>query len=268
MSEQMSIFSKIGNWFRSDAGAPSDYPGQDEAHRPAHEDHLEAPERHTAIAHVADARHAAGESRSTFLRPWAKRDAAIDNLQAGVGALTDLMNGIRDHLEKQGERQAEMLEYMSHLPQFLEKLPEGAKLQAETLRAIHQQMERQGEHQSKLSEILETITQADTRNGRTLDALETSVDALREHDEAISGSFKSVGAAMESVSKNSEASAAVLQQLRDNIDSRDGEMERILHRQGSRFTVLLSVALFLSIVALVVASVIGYLSYSALQHAR
>lgn len=267
MSQQMNFFSRIGNWFRSEYPANADT--VIDADDPSRREE-ESADNPTELAHLSDVRQqgGGGETRSTFLRPWAKRDAAIDNLQAGVGALTDLMNGIRDHLEKQSERQAEMLDYMSHIPQFLEKLPEGAKLQAETLKAIHMQMERQGEHQSKLSEILERITDADTRNGRTLDALETSVDALREHDESISSSFKSVGAAMESVSRNSEASAAVLQQLRDNISSRDGEMERILHRQGSRFTVLLSVALFLSIVALIVASVIGYLSYTAMQHAK
>jgi len=45
------------------------------------------------------------ETRSTFLRPWAKRDAAISNLQDGFNTLTDLMSTIKSNLEKQNERQ-------------------------------------------------------------------------------------------------------------------------------------------------------------------
>ena len=47
--------------------------------------------------------------------------------------------------------------------------------------------------------------------------------------------------------------------MRDNIDTRDGQIERILHRQGTRFTTMLAVAIFLSIAALVAVGVIGYL---------
>jgi len=60
----------------------------------------------------------------------------------------------------------------------------------------------------------------------------------------------------------------VLEQMRDNINSRDGELERILHKQGNRFTTLLAIAIFLSIAALVAVGVIGYLGYVAMQRAQ
>ena len=56
--------------------------------------------------------------------------------------------------------------------------------------------------------------------------------------------------------------------MRDNINSRDGELERILHRQGSRFTTMLAVAIFLSIAALVAVGVIGYIGFEALNKVR
>ena len=46
---------------------------------------------------------------------------------------------------------------------------------------------------------------------------------------------------------------------RDNLNQRDGQLERVLHRQGVRFTTMLSVAIFLSISALTAVCVIGYL---------
>ena len=51
---------------------------------------------------------------------------------------------------------------------------------------------------------------------------------------------------MQTVSRNSQASAQVLEQLRDNIDNRDGQLERVLHRQATRFTTMLAMAIFLS----------------------
>ena len=47
--------------------------------------------------------------------------------------------------------------------------------------------------------------------------------------------------------------------MRDNLSSRDGQLERVLHRQGVRFTTMLSVAIVLSIAALVAVGVIGYI---------
>jgi hypothetical protein len=47
--------------------------------------------------------------------------------------------------------------------------------------------------------------------------------------------------------------------MRDRIDSRDGQLERILQRQGTRFTTMLAIAIFLSISALAAVCIMGYL---------
>jgi hypothetical protein len=218
---------------------------------------------------------APAEPRSTFLRPWAKRDAAIENLQSGLGALADLMGGIRDHLEKQSKRQDELLDYLSALPEVLRALPESQRMQgeamvaqSETLKAIHQQISQQGAHQSKVAEVLERISQADSRNGRALESLNDHYESVRQYDQAISQNLSTVGSAMEGLGRNAEASAQVLHQLKENASQRDGELEKILSRQGTRFTTMLAVCLFLSIAAVAAVSVIGYLGYEALRMAR
>jgi hypothetical protein len=199
------------------------------------------------------------EPRSTFLRPWAKRDAAIDNLQGGINALGQLMTGIRDHLEKQSQRQDELLGYLSHLPAALEQLPESNRVQAETLKAIHEHLQGQTSQQNRLGDILEKISNADGQNVKALDALQGHVEQLRQHDAAVAQNLGQVGEAMENLGKNSAASAQVLQQLRDNAQSRDGEIERILTQQTNRFTTLLVVATLLLVAALVAVGVLGWL---------
>ena len=199
------------------------------------------------------------EPRSTFLRPWARRDAAIEHLQNGFDTLTDLMGGIKDHLDKQSQRHSELVNYLSHLPQLAQDLPEANRVQGETLRAIQQQIESQGTRADRLSEILDRMNTAGSEQGEMLHSLHERVESFRVQDQAIADNLSSVGSAMQSVSKNSTASAQILEQLRDNTSSRDGQLERILHKQNVRFTTMLAIAIFLSVAALVTVSVLGYL---------
>ena len=56
--------------------------------------------------------------------------------------------------------------------------------------------------------------------------------------------------------------------MRTNLDQRDKQLENILHRQGTRFTTMLAIAIFLSIAALAAVTVMGYLGFEALQKVR
>ncbi|MGC4031419.1 MAG: hypothetical protein QM754_06730 [Tepidisphaeraceae bacterium] len=51
----------------------------------------------------------------------------------------------------------------------------------------------------------------------------------------------------------------MLESLRNNMSARDNDLQAVLTKQATRFTVMLSVAIFLSIAALVAVAVIGYL---------
>src|SRR5690349_21496349 len=98
MSEQ-SLLSRIGNWFKQ-AGVHREGNGTTPEFIVNNEDGNLAETQATL-----DAAPSGGiEPRSTFLRPWAKRDAAIENLQGGINAIGELMTGIRDHLEQQSKR--------------------------------------------------------------------------------------------------------------------------------------------------------------------
>jgi chromosome segregation ATPase len=247
-TDQNTFLSRIGKWFKKDAASGNgNLPLEGEVH-----------------GHAGTSM----EPRSTFLRPWAKRDAAIQNLQQGFDTLTDLMGSIRDNLDKQNARQDQLIQTLAQLPQTLQTLPESTRVQSETLKAIHTQIEYQNGQQQKLGDILERISAADAQHRSTLDALTERVESLNDQDARMADNLNNVGSAMQSVSKTSEQSAAVLSQMRDNLNSRDGELERILQRQGNRFTTMLAVAIFLSIAALVAVGVIGYLMYEGLKQGR
>jgi hypothetical protein len=274
VSDQTTWLSRIGNWFRRSSGPHGSGAATAERRR-MHDDDIPSNNEDGNPADVFDTEHSHPghggnggnslmpnpiEPRSTFLRPWARRrDPNLEQLRNAVGALGELMTGIRDNLEQNARRQDEVLQYLSHLPQALQQLPESARVQGEALKAIQLRMEQQGVEQEHLAEILERINSADQANGRTLEGLQQRVDTLNQHDKAIAENLNEVGEAMQSLGRHSETSALVLKQMREDTATRNGELERVLHRQGSRFTTMLAVAIFLSIAALAAVGVIGYL---------
>src|SRR5688572_4051642 len=111
MTEQSTLLSRIGRWFKREDASNGEmgHGEQTLGERPA--------SPNTAL-----------DTRTTFLRPWAKRDAAIQHLQEGFTTLTDLMGAIRDSLEKQNQRQDELMGALTSLPQVLNSLPENNRM--------------------------------------------------------------------------------------------------------------------------------------------
>jgi len=198
------------------------------------------------------------QSTSLF-RPFARRDSAMQSLQQGFVTLTDLMVGIRENLENQGRRQDQLLTELAKLPAMLEQLPESARIQGETLKALHQELSQQHVQQQRLTEILDHVSKSNTSQREVLDGMSDRMDRMRQTDEQISNKHTSVGTTMQELGKNTTTSAQIMETLRDNMASRDNDLQQVLMRQGTRFTVMLAVAIFLSIAALVAVSIIGYL---------
>ncbi len=253
MSDQTGFMTRIGNWLKGGGGggptdASGDLPLQ---HADENGDNGASPTG--TIIHPVDT------SRSTFLRPWAKRDGAIVQLQEGFSALTGLMGAVKDNLERQNDRQAEMMQLLGNLPEVLKSIPESGAAQTETLRAIAEQIKYQNAQQAQLGDVLEKLTESGGDQRETLDTLRQRVESLNEHDRNIADSLGSVGQAMQTVSRTSHTSAQVLEQMRDNINSREGELQRLLTKQGARYTTMLAIAIFLSIAALAAVCVMGYI---------
>jgi hypothetical protein len=206
------------------------------------------------------------ETRSTFIRPWSKRDGATEQLQTGVAALSDLLDSVRESLDRHTKRQDEMMSYLAHLPKALQSIPENGRVQGEALTGIHKQIERQTGQQSQVAQVLERISRAEDRQQRTLEALQDRVDWVSRNEHALTQSLSNVGVLLQAMGKHSEASAQVMVNLRDGMSVRDRNVEKILHRQGVRFTTMLAVAIFLSMAAIVGVGIFGYLGYDILSH--
>jgi DNA repair exonuclease SbcCD ATPase subunit len=241
MLEQETLLNRIGRLFKRSPKPNGDLGGGDNGHGSGN----------VPIVSV--------ETRQTLLRPWGRNQATLNHLQEGFQSLTELMGAIRQNLETQGRRQDELLQHLSALPKALEMIPESNRIHGQTLQAIHEQIVGQSQQTETLGDILEKLSQSGGDQKDLLEGLRERMETLNHQDKAMADSLNTVGAAMESASRNSATSAEVLTHLRDNLRTRDADLEQVLHRQGVRFTTMLAVAIFLSVGALVAVVVMGYL---------
>jgi chromosome segregation ATPase len=241
MNQQTGFFSRIARWFgrRGDGDAMVAPPAED-----------------------GSAIQRADGPRVSIFRPWAKRDAAFSAIQESFHTLTDLMGAIRQAMERQSERQEQLVQSLQSLPRLMESIPDGQKVQTETLRMIVGQMEQQNSQQAKLSEILDKVSDAQGGHQKVLQSIGQGVETLSSHDAAISDNLRTLGSAMQTASRYSESSAQAMAQMREQLAVQSGEMQRALQKQNTRFTTMMAVAIFLAVAALVAVVVMGYLMLS------
>jgi uncharacterized protein YoxC len=184
--------------------------------------------------------------RTSFFRPWAKRDAAIASMQEGLEALAGTIVAIRDGQDKQGRRQDEMLAYLSHLPEILHSLPEAHRIQAETLKSIGQQLQQQMTQTNRVGEILEKISTGGDQQKETLEAIKGEVANMGGQSQNVASNLRQVGEAMEDVTRNSSRNAQVLELMHEKFEDRSEELERRLKRQGVLIVILVVVSMLMA----------------------
>ena len=239
-----SVFSRISHWLNpsSRGAAPGDLPLERDAI-------VDAPPT-TDPTHPVQV--------TTFLKPWAKREATLAQLQEGFNTLNDLVASVKDNLDRQAERHDELLRVLRHLPDALRAIPETARTQSETLKVVGEQLQRHNGQYHRLAEVLEKVSESGAGQKKLLDVLADRVDTISQHDRALADHMRTASAAMEGVSQNTQASAQVLDQLKENARTRDVELHTLLHRQGVRFTIMLSAAIVLSLGALGAVAFLGW----------
>ena len=236
MMENKSFWSRVGHWMIG--SPPGDLPLQKTANE-------------LAPVQRAETR------RPLLFRPFAKRDAAIASLQQGFGALSELMNSIRDSLERQGRRQDELISYLAHLPELMHSLPESQRLQNEALRTIGQQLQQHNQHQSRLTEVVGKVSQSYDDQRLVLENLNGRVESVLENNDRMTRNLRQVSTTVENMGRSGDSGVHVLRQLQENIQRQDEAVQEIVQRQNSRLTALSIAAMACSMMAMLAIIVIG-----------
>jgi chromosome segregation ATPase len=236
MADDQSFLSKVGSWFRRD--------------KPA-DDVIGEGQNGLAL-----------DTRGSLLRPWAKRDNAIEALSRSFNTLTDLMGSIKDGLEASAQRQDQLLDALKHLPTTLDQIPESNRKHGETLNAIARQIEGQQEQQKNLALILNKFQENDAVQREAIDNMGERLDSMRATDQVISENLSSVGKAMSAINENSVASTRVLDQMRQTITDREAAREKEQKIHSSRTGALMAIAVVMSMIAVAAVVLLAYFEFS------
>jgi chromosome segregation ATPase len=227
MAQVPGFWSRLGRWL---IGAPEELPL-------------------ARGAEVRDPPQALEVRPRYFLRPFARRDAAISDLQHGFEDLAELLSAVRDNLERQGRRQDELIAYLTHLPEAVQGLPEAQRRQFEALRLLGQQLQQQAQHQQRLTEMVGQVHDAHATQRVLIESITGRVEAVLEHNDRLGQSLRQVAAGLQSVNQSADNGNQAVRQLAEHLRHRDAELAELLDRQAARLSRLLLGATVAAVVA-------------------
>ncbi len=207
---------------------------------------------HSTRSSISDAlaRRDTGPGRTSSTP--SRREDAVASLQKGVDALSSILVAVRENLERQSRRQDELAGYLSCLPQAQQS-------QAQALASIAESLLRQGEREQQIGQVLTRMTEASGSQREALESIGARMNDLGQHNQAISENLRQVGASLEAVGRSSQSSTAALGRLHEELASRNTEIEQLLACQNWRVSLMLIVAVVLSVAAAIGVSVVGFL---------
>jgi dsDNA-specific endonuclease/ATPase MutS2 len=195
--------------------------------------------------------------KSGFLRlsNFLSRPSSPAGPSHDVSNLADLLSAMRESVDRQNQRQDELLTYLSQVPKALEHLPENTRVQAESLAGIRQFLENQSSTSRQMSVILDKVGQATVDQRKILDSVRQRLDTLHESDQKVAEHFSSFAGALATSSDTTRLAGEMLKALETNIRQRDEALERILNIQQRRHTILMTAAVILSAASLVATAI-------------
>jgi hypothetical protein len=189
----------------------------------------------------------------------AKRETAIDEVRAGMTALSSLLQGIQTNMERQGERQDEMADRQREIIACLSHLPMASAVQNESLQSIRDQIAQGTENTGRLCSALERLGSLHENTGEALTSISRRIDLMDARDANFTQSMEKVCDAMQTVSRASETGAIVLERVQNTLVTQQDGMSATLDKHQTKFNALMAVAIAVSAAALAVVAGVGYL---------
>lgn len=200
--------------------------------------------------------HSIVQVRRSIFRPWRRNESEIAELRKNFETVTQLLVGLRDHLEQQSHQQEELAQQLAKFSDTSTGLPDGTRTPDEAVRAIAQQMAYQSQQQNRLGNILEKISDASGEQGHALHNLVDKTESLEHHAQLTSENVQSMGIVIQTVNRNSEQNGQSLSAMSERIDQHS-QMHDLVYRQTGRLMIVLIVTLAIAITALIIVIVIG-----------
>ena len=229
MHDQTSIWTRIGDWFKT--GATIRMRNRDE------------PDLDRQGILKPDQPDDPPDNNGSSILSWRRTQSqAVQRLEDSYTKLSRLVDSMHRYMEMQDERTRRIGDSLADLSKTIAKIPEIAQAQQEQFTTIAQQLTSVNERAARWEKTISQIPNLADAHRDTLNALSNQIDATRNAQEQIIGSIDGFREAVNSVGQASNASTAALREIEAATATRDERLMALLSEHNRRFSALFVVA--------------------------
>ncbi|MFA6186699.1 MAG: hypothetical protein WC770_05740 [Phycisphaerae bacterium] len=160
---------------------------------------------------------------------------ALAMLQNSFQMLVEKLGGINDHLDKQVEQNAELVQKLGELAPLLQNFPEGFKNQKAVIDSLVEQLKTQALKNQQFTEAIEKIPAATDKQTNAISEMSVQLAASAEIDSQLAEGFRKFNTITEKLNDNVGNQADSIVQLGKTFSASDRYLKYILNTQHKRF---------------------------------
>ncbi|MFA6187576.1 MAG: hypothetical protein WC770_10270 [Phycisphaerae bacterium] len=164
-----------------------------------------------------------------------EKTEALAMLQNSFQAIVEKLGGINDHLDKQVEQNAQLVQKLGELAPLLQNFPEGFKNQKAVIDSLVEQLKAQALKNQQFTETIEKIPAATDKQTNAITEMSVQLAASAEIDSQLAEGFRKFNTITDRLNDNVENQADSIVQLGKTFSASDRYLKYILNTQHKRF---------------------------------
>jgi chromosome segregation ATPase len=244
--QAQTLWSRMGSWLRVTGRNDGNHPEMGHvaisgANRPLSTD--------PDSGHKAAPFHAQEAIIAPTSRALSKRELTLERLHDGYQRAVDVIETIQEHLKRQDERGAAMVQALTRLADDLSHLPESSQAQQLALSGIREQLEAESVRGRRLDENLAQWPRIADAQREMIVSVRHELDNSRKSTDHLDDTLKDLCKTMSALDETTGTSSTVLRQMHAESSVREERLAALLDRQTRQFTWLSRVTITIAVLA-------------------
>jgi uncharacterized phage infection (PIP) family protein YhgE len=164
-----------------------------------------------------------------------EKTEALAMLQNSFQMLVEKLGGINDHLDKQVEQNAELVQKLGELAPLLQNFPEGFKNQKAVIDSLVEQLKVQALKNQQFTETIEKIPAAADKQTNAISQMAVQIAASADVDAQLAEGFRKFNTITEKLNDNVGNQSDSIVQMSKTFSASDRYLKYILNTQHKRF---------------------------------
>lgn len=195
--------------------------------------------------------------------PVQKRDRnnALERIEKGFSDLITQLEGINNNLQRQADKQEELLGKLEEMPDIFKKFPESAEVQKKLSEQLIETIRDNQEKEQEFMTTLERIPQEAMRQTEAIVDLDRKVGENAHTNTKVAENFSRFNENIDNLNKSTQGNSDSIAQMSKTFASSDRYMKFLVTKQNRKFIWVLSFTIIFSIVVIaILAGIILYIS--------